>query len=217
MTETTHLIFDSVYAKLRNDFFGEANLISPMSPWKTRRMEEYLAIALKDEQQYDNATTYMFANTLQEKRRKRIVDEERHAIDTSVETLRLLNIIIYNIERINTSSISIPGVIAIGRYLRTQGHHVDFVKLDTWISKLHIRNLSSLLSSILLYVFNFEQDELPFLYRKYKDAKSIVSNQIQNVHRTGKTRRTSTIKYSPLSTAGVVMQKVKNSLNNIEE
>lgn len=217
MTATTQLIFDNMYAQLRKDNFGETVQLLPMSPWKSRRMQLYLDIAMQDDQPYDSAVTYQFANPLQEKRRARIVDEEHHAIDTSVETLRLLNIIVYNIECINTTGISLPGVIVLGKYLRTQGHHVDFVKLDAWISKLYIRNLSSMLSSILLYVFNFEQDELPFLYRKYKNVGATINNQILYTQKTGKTRRTSTLRYSPLGTAGIVVQKVKNSLSNIEE
>ena len=97
-----------------------------MSPWKQRRVEG-IRRTIEEEETYDASAQYQFLSMIQEKRRARIFENERHSIDTSVETLQLLNIIVFNISSIEDGAISVKGIIALGRYLREQGHLVDYV------------------------------------------------------------------------------------------
>lgn len=219
MEQIQDVIFVNLFATLRNQHFNTEETLIPVSPYKERKMQQYLEIANQVNVEYDKSATYHLVSKLQERLRARIFDEERHAIDTSVETLQLLNIIIYNIDCMNREGISIQGVVTIGHYLRKQGHRVDFVKLDAWISRLFIKRAVSLLSSVLLYIFNFETDELPFLYRKYPDVHKIIRSQILRTANSGKQTGSASVnlKYTPMSSLSAVIQKITNTLGNIEE
>lgn len=157
-------------------------------------------------------------NRWMERRREKIFDNERHAIDTSVETLQLLNIIIYNVVEIETSAISLPGLITLGKYLRTQGHRVDFVKLDTWLQKLHLRRMSSFIASLLIQTLNFEEEELPFLYRNYPDAYQKICEQLAYGAEKGAIKQSSSFAtYSPLGFIGYWQRQLRKALDSIEE
>ncbi len=107
------------------------------------------------------------------KRLQKIRNNEVHSIDTSTETLYLLDIIVYNINHILNNGISLRGILEIGRFLRTEGEKVDFVKLDTWLNKLHIQQIAQLQGSILIAVFNFERDEIPFVHQVERQAYNL--------------------------------------------
>lgn len=219
MNKTADIVFDNLFAQLRNDAFGTNEETKPMSGWKWKQLEKYHQVATAEDVPYDNTVNYHLVNSIQEKKRERIFDGERHAIDTSVETLQLLNLIIYNIDCMNKSGLSLPGIVQIGRYLREQGHRVDYVKLDTWISKLFIKRMASLLSSVLLYIYNFESEELPFLYKKRPEVRKLIIDQLLSTVKTGiaQHNNTNTLKYSPLSSLGIAIQKARTSLDNLEE
>lgn len=218
MTETTEIIFQNLFARLRSEAFGTDEQILPMSPWKWRQLEKYYGYACADLEPYDARTRYSFVNGFQEKRRQLLFDEERHAIDTSIETLNLLNLIIYNADQITHNGISLNGIVHLGNYLRTTGDKVDYVKLDAWLTRLFLRRIASLLSSALFYIYDFDLDELPFLYKKCPEVTSMVCRQITMSAEKGSLQNgVSTFRYSPLASLGIMWQKARNSLNSIEE
>jgi len=107
--------------------------------------------------------TFELSNYFLNRRLKGIMNAERHSIDCSGDTMNLLNIIIYNVNHILSRGINLHGIIELGKYLRKNGHKVDFVKLDTWLRKLGMQRMAQLEGSILMAVFNFQQEELPFV------------------------------------------------------
>ena len=114
------------------------------------------------------------SNFLLNRRLNKIRDNEVHAIDTSVETLTALNIIVYNTYLLLNSGLSINAILCLGKYMRTRGDKVDFVKLSTWLASLHIQRMAQLEGSILVKFFGFEQDELPFMRKNEGKATDIM-------------------------------------------
>lgn len=102
-------------------------------------------------------------NIFLRRRLRNIRHNERHAIDTSVETLRLLNLIVYATRRILTSGIFYADILSVGLQLRTKGHRIDFVKLETWLEKLRLSDMTRYVGSILVATLGFDIDEIPFL------------------------------------------------------
>ena len=202
---------------MRTDAFNTVEAQEPMSPYKQRQMQQLLQKA-NDVTPYDPNDTYQFISDIQEKRRYRIFTEERHAIDTSTETLCLLNIIIYNINHLEEQGISLPGVITIGKYLRERGDKVDYVKLDTWITKLHIKSMLSFFTSILIDIFHFEKNEIPYAYNMRKDTEKQICNFLLHGQGTGTINKTRTLfRYSPLAALGYWTQRTRTALDRIEE
>lgn len=112
------------------------------------------------------------SNVLLNKWLDKIRDNEVHAIDTSTESLQLLDLIVLNCHYILTFGISLRHLLQLGKYLRTTGQKVDFVKIDRWLQKLHLQRMAELEGNLIVALFQFEQDEIPFI--QYSDPKASV-------------------------------------------
>lgn len=217
MTPTKEIIFQNILIKIRNSNFNSKEDSLPMSPWKWRYMDDLL-LKIDGMAQYNNKEIYQFVSKIQEKRRVSIYENERHSIDTSIETLHLLNLIVFNIRQVETNEISIPGIIALGKYLREKGQHVDFVKLEDWIRILNIKKLTSLLASFLVQAFNFEKNEVPFLYSEHKNANELLFNTLFIVDKKGGTSHPMRLfRYSKYGYLAYLRTKTKTLLESIEE
>ena len=141
----------NLFIKLRSAHFGTEEEMEPMTTFKQKKiaqMMKNLKAVPAGEVRMNNG----FLN----RRLANIQENERHAIDTSIETLHLLRIIVSNINGILAYGINLSGIIEMGNYLRTKGDKVDFVKLDKWISKLRIQRMAQLQGSVLILFFDFE-------------------------------------------------------------
>lgn len=217
MTPTKEIIFQNILIKIRNSNFNSKEDSLPMSPWKWRYMDDLL-LKIDGMTQYNNKEIYQFVSKIQEKRRVSIYENERHSIDTSIETLHLLNLIVFNIRQVETNEISIPGIIALGKYLREKGQHVDFVKLEDWIRILNIKKLTSLLASFLVQAFNFEKNEVPFLYSEHKNANELLFNTLFIEDKRGGTSHPMRLfRYSKYGYLAYLRTKTKTLLESIEE
>ena len=59
--------------------------------------------------------------------------------------------------------INLDAIIRLGQFLRNKGDKVDFLKLEKWLSALHLQRMAQLQGSILIAVFGFEKDEIDFV------------------------------------------------------
>ena len=105
---------------------------------------------------------------------KRIRNTERHAIDTSVETLQMLDILLSSITAMMGQDASLRHLVQLAVYLRTRGDKVDFVKLDRWLQKLHVTRAAALQGSFLITAMGFEPDELPFVHSSEPRAEFLL-------------------------------------------
>ncbi len=128
----------------------------------------------------DEKNTYL-SNKFRNKKFHKIIHSELHSIDTSVEALDILKLIVFNTNAMLNSGISLEGVIKLGQYLRTKGDKVDFLKLEAWLDTLHLQRMAQLQGSILMAVFGFEQDEIPFVIKEEKNAKQLTIKTISNL------------------------------------
>jgi hypothetical protein len=126
----------------------------------------------------ETKTDIQLSNRFLNSRFHRIIQREIHAIDTNVASLDVLKIIVNTVDTMLNNGVMIKGLLDLGRYLRTYGDHVDFVKLDTWLSKLHLQRMAQLQGSMLVAVFNFETDELPFVRHLEISAYKLVLRSV---------------------------------------
>ena len=75
--------------------------------------------------------------------------------------------------------INLDAIIRLGQFLRNKGDKVDFLKLEKWLSALHLQRMAQLQGSILIAVFGFEKDEIDFVKKEepvaYKLTIKIIS------------------------------------------
>lgn len=127
-----------------------------------------------------SASEAQFYGYFKQRRYERICDEEPRDANASFETLRLLQLILAISRDIFSSSLPLHGIIKLGRYLRSEGHKVDYVKLESWIRRLGIVRMASLQAGLLIEVFGFEPIEFPYVRRPYTHAIKHYHHLIQN-------------------------------------
>ncbi len=181
------------------------------------------------------------SNGIFNKKLQKIIHKEPHSIDTSIEAVEILKIIVFNTNAMLNRGISLEGIIRLGQYLRTRGDKVDFVKLENWISNLHLDRMAQLQGSILMEFFGFEQDELPFVRQVEKEAYKLIMKTISNLvkettvewhfkeNSAGFVRNNGTVlrrnlrrslryfDYAPLETTSNFIHNFRRSLAEIEE
>lgn len=148
----------NLFTKLRSENFGTKEELEAMTTFKKKK----IAQMMKNLNNVPSGEVLMH-NSFLNRRLTKIQKEEPHVIDTSMETIYLLRLIVSNANAMLSGGISIRGIIQLGLYLRTRGDKVDFVKLDNWLIKLHLQRMAQLEGSVLITFFNFEQDEIPFV------------------------------------------------------
>lgn len=225
----------NLFMKLRAEHFDTKEQLDPMTTFKKQK----IAQMMKNLSDIPSGEVAMHSGFLN-KRLIKIQQDEPHAIDTSMETIYLLRLIVSNVNAMYSGGINLRGIIQLGQYLRTRGDKVDFVKLDTWLTKLHIQRMAQLEGSVLIQFFNFEQDEIPFvkmvergaskltvrsLYYNIKDMEDIKfqESQVGFVHTTGGTMRKNLRRsmryfgYAPIETTCNFLNSFFKSLSEIEE
>ena len=262
-----NIITRNFFRLLRSGALNEYEPMEPMSAFKWRRLDQMVhaqhveRAALKgiknhqfDEmmnipedlanQTPDNSAHQeepRLSNHYLNFRLSRIENAERHAIDTNVDALNVLKIIVGNVSSMLNHGTMLSGIIELGSYLRNKGDKVDFVKLDTWLGKLQLRRMAQLQGSMLMSVFNFEQDELPFVCHVEAAANKLVlrsvthsasdtaeewhfrqlsSGFVQNnsaLLRRNLRRSLRYITYAPLETVSNFFNNFARSLQEIEE
>ena len=262
-----NIITRNFFRLLRSGALNEFEPMEPMSAFKWRRLDQMVhaqhveRAALKgiknhqfDEmmnipedlanQTPDNSAHQeepRLSNHYLNFRLSRIENAERHAIDTNVDALNVLKIIVGNVSSMLNHGTMLSGIIELGSYLRNKGDKVDFVKLDTWLGKLQLRRMAQLQGSMLMSVFNFEQDELPFVRHVEAAANKLVlrsvthsasdtaeewhfrqlsSGFVQNnsaLLRRNLRRSLRYITYAPLETVSNFFNNFARSLQEIEE
>ena len=112
-------------------------------------------------------------------RLKRIRENEPQSADASVETLNMLDIIVQATECTMTYGLSFATILRIGIYLRVDGDQIDFVKLENWLRKLNLTRMAQLEGSILIDIFGFEMDEIPFVNKMEPSAHKIAIEALE--------------------------------------
>ena len=225
----------NLFTKLRSENFGTQEELEAMTTFKKKK----IAQMMKNLNNVPSGEVLMH-NSFLNRRLTKIQKEEPHVIDTSMETVYLLRLIVSNANAMLSGGISIRGIIQLGQYLRTRGDKVDFVKLDNWLTKLHLQRMAQLEGSVLITFFNFEQDEIPFvklvergaykltlrsLYYNIKDMEDIKfqQSQVGFVHTTGGSMRKNLRRsmrffgYAPIESASNFFNGFFRSLYEIEE
>lgn len=181
------------------------------------------------------------SNLFLNRRLKKIIESEKHAIDTNLASIEVLNLIVGNVSTMLNKGRILSGLIQLGSYLRTKGEKVDFIKLEDWLNKLHLRRMAQLQGSMLVAVFNFTPEEIPFIQRLEPSAYRLVLRSVLHAandsaeewhfkqSRSGFVQNNSTllrrnlrrslryIAYAPLETISNYFNNFARSLQEIEE
>lgn len=101
-------------------------------------------------------------------------------IEVVSNTLALLQILLDISQHILNNGISLKHFVDLGSLLRNEGDKVDYVKLQNWIERLSMKPIAQLAGALLVELFNFTEDEIPFMIpNKMSDTKSVINELFQ--------------------------------------
>lgn len=179
-----------------------------------------------------------FANFHLNRKLNKIIFNEIHSIDTSVDTLTFLNKLVDNANILLNTGINLGEIANLGLYLRTNGNTIDFVKTERWLKQLKMGHVTNLIGSFLIVLFGFEPQEIPFLKKPDKKSEQYIISYLdgilngagnaRNVKRSGNLTTLNPIPqptktsfkffaYFPLEVASLFVSHTIKSLSNIEE
>lgn len=115
-------------------------------------------------------------------------------IETIPPTLNLLIIITDIAHRIINEGIRLKRIVDLGLFLRKNGDKVDFVKLQLWIESLKMQRMANLEGLMLINMFGFVKEEIPFVIsRDEKLLSRIIDDTYHHIRKipsqTGDTLR----------------------------
>ncbi len=200
-------------------------------------IDRVLRIGVKD---VDGMYTSL-SNGRMRKKLDDIIYDEIHGDETNLPALHLLCIIVYNINVTLTQGMRMNGIVAMGHYLRDKGDRVDYVKLDSWLSRLMMVHFADLFASVLMDVFDFDESEIPFMHHHEDNVAALMTwtfdshkNEINDdsylmqltsgfsanerrAHRRSLKRGLRYMKYYPVETVSNFFSKIFKNLPEIEE
>ena len=103
-----------------------------------------------------------------------ILDDE----GSDVSTRQLLLIIIRIARHILNEGVPIKQLTELGIYLRKESHRVDFFSLVKWLKSLRLNQMAQLEGALLIQMFDFTEDEIPFLEGKTDKRAEQVAQEL---------------------------------------
>lgn len=184
-----------------------------------------------------NNSIKKFSNSYLNKKLNKIIFDEVHCIDTSVDTITFLTKSIDNVNNLISSKSYLRDLIMFGLYLREYGNKIDFIKIENWLSILKMKKIMNLIALYLITYFNFDAEEIPFYTKSGKDKSTRIKLPIETIQKVNDDTDNSTkepniliynipkpstsmlkyFSYYPLETLSIYFSNIFRSLSNIEE
>jgi len=137
-------------------------------------------VELKKKPQSDEEDEFLRAdhltNPVLNMKLQSILDDEQS--DTS--TRQLLLLIIRVARHILNEGMPIRQLVELGLYLRDESHHVDFFTLQKWLKTLNLVQIGQLEGELLIQIFAFARDGIPFAQGKNdKEAEKVAQELVE--------------------------------------
>lgn len=78
-------------------------------------------------------------------------------------SINLLVLILRLMQHILEEDVKPQMIIDLGMFLRKLGDKVDYLKIERWLSELKMQTMANLEATLLIKLFDFTEDEIPFM------------------------------------------------------
>ena len=202
------VIENNFFRLLRIGLFHKPDPIEPLSPWKWRRLYQlslmhnvagYLWQGIQQSQ--DDFFVSLIPQELKEKWAKTVVqpdepDEEEHTLTNPLLDHKLqaiidkesakeetpTRILLLNIVRhartILNEGVSLPQLIDMALMVKKPANGIDYDKLNDWVAQLYMQPMADLLGTLLVQLFEFQQEVLPFMRRKQEKIAQQLTEEL---------------------------------------
>ena len=154
-----HQVIPSVYAGIqqcRDQFFLHLS-DKQIKEWEKAYTEA--CRTNKQEEENELLRADHLTNPLLNKKLQAILDDEK----SDIATRQLLLIVIHIARHILNEGVPVYNLVELGKYLSSEGHHVDFQTLNKWLKSLGFNPMAQLEGALLIQMFGFSKDEIPFM------------------------------------------------------
>jgi hypothetical protein len=154
-----HQVIPSVYAGIqqcRDQFFLHLS-DKQIKEWEKAYIEA--CRTNKQEEENELLRADHLTNPLLNKKLQAILDDEK----SDIATRQLLLIVIHIARHILNEGVPVYNLVELGKYLSSESHHVDFQTLNKWLKSLGFNPMAQLEGALLIQMFGFSKDEIPFM------------------------------------------------------
>ncbi len=161
--------------ELRKDEFFLQQPLGLHEKWKTELTTENTDEEETDTENQLTAPDHL-TNPLLNHAFQQILEDD----STTEETHRMMMMLTSIVRYLMNEGFPVRHLVELGLMLRRQGERVDYVTLQNWLEKVRMTKMSSLAGILLIHLFNFSAEEIPF-YTEIPGIK--LDNIIKDVFR----------------------------------
>ena len=154
-----HQVIPSVFAGIqqcKDQFFLHLSE-KQIQEWEKAMQEAHSTE--QQEEENDLLRADHLTNPILNKKLQAILDDEQ----SDVATRQLLLMIIHVARHILNEGMPVYQLVELGKYLSTERHRVDFLTLNQWLKTLGFTPMAQLEGALLIQMFGFTKEEVPFL------------------------------------------------------
>ena len=163
-----------------------------------------------------DGTSYLF-NRWTQQRLDDVREEEMNSHTTSDESLHVLDLIVANANCMVRGKLSVLGIVSLGTYMRENTKAIDYEKVVQWLRRTNLMQVSSLLGSILIDVFGFSEDEVPFLFQYYSSGEKKLVKCITETSKGDCLSLPFRLNMALIETLSYYFKRATSVITNIEE
>lgn len=129
--------------------------------WKEQTIEHHHRMHTLTNRLLNHTLNSIIEKEFRESEASYVVVGHTH-IETASNTLTMLLILLRIAQHILGNGLSLKDLTDLGVFLRKAGDKVDYIKLQGWIDRLHMKRIAQLTARLLIDLFHFTEDEVPF-------------------------------------------------------
>lgn len=100
-------------------------------------------------------------------------------------TINLFVQILYVMQHMIYGSLKPQMIIDLGTLVRKLGNQIDYIKIERWLNELKLQKTVDYEGGLLINLFGFKKEELPFMHTYYEDVSDELVTHIfsdENMH-----------------------------------
>jgi len=166
------------------------------------------------------------------------VDINGMRVEVLPPTMNLLLLLINISRTVIDDGLDMKQIVDLGLFLRKMGDKVDFVKFQLWIESLKMVRMAQVIGILLIRLFDFEKEEIPFVHHENDVAAKALLKEImygsrishfQPIENAGTLRKethsvffhlrrcSKYVKCYPREVHSTAISRIAHSLNQVEE
>ncbi len=141
-------------------------------------------------------------------------------------TINLFVQILYVMQHLLAGGIKPQMLIDLGVLVRKLGNQIDYIKIERWLNELKLQKIADYEGGLLIRLFGFKKEEIPFMQKHYESATEafvnyIFSDENMKLMSTApsslRKRHAGIKKYLPREVTANYFHRMVNILFNIDE